>query len=375
MSQLPTSMRAAILRDDEPRLQITEIPVPVPGPGEALVRVTACGVCHTDLHVMKSEVVFPRPAVLGHEISGTVVAIGAGSAASALSVGDAVVGGFIMPCTECDACRAGRDDLCGPFFSHNRLNGHLYDGTTRLADADGTPIAMYSMAGLAEYAVVPLAALAPRPAGLDPVNAAVLGCAGMTAYGAVVRAAGLEAGMSVAVVAVGGVGSSIVQVARAAGASTIIAVDVDAGKLEWARALGADHTVDSSSADPVAAVRELTAGRGVDVAIEALGRAETFAQATRMLADGGTMVAVGIAATGTTAPVEITPLVRRSQRIVGSFGARTRVDLPAVVELASSGEFALDRAVSARYDFAEVDRAYADLSAGRITGRAVVVME
>src|SRR5690606_20682104 len=156
MSQLPTSMRAAILRDDEPRLQITEIPVPVPGPGEALVRVTACGVCHTDLHVMKSEVVFPRPAVLGHEISGTVVAIGAGSAASALSVGDAVVGGFIMPCTECDACRAGRDDLCGPFFSHNRLNGHLYDGTTRLADADGTPIAMYSMAGLAEYAVVPL---------------------------------------------------------------------------------------------------------------------------------------------------------------------------------------------------------------------------
>ncbi|MCU1636649.1 MAG: Alcohol dehydrogenase zinc-binding domain protein [Cryobacterium sp.] len=367
-------MRAAVLSADG-ALALETIPVPRPGPGEALIRVQAVGVCHTDLHVLKGEVGFPMPCVLGHEVSGTVVATGDVGPAGpeAFQPGDRVVGGFIMPCTECAACLAGRDDLCERFFSMNRLAGTLYDGRTRLARADGTPLAMYSMAALAEYCVCPVSGLARLPENLPFENSAILGCAAMTAYGAVTRAGGIGSGMTIAVVATGGIGMSVVQIARSLGASQVIAVDVSAEKLELARTLGATDTVDVRDGDVVAAVRGLTGGRGVDVAFEALGRPETFEQALRMLADGGTLVAIGIAAGASTASIEITPLVRRSQRIIGSYGARTRVDLPAVVALAAAGGFDLERAVTRRYSLEEAPNAFADLAAGRITGRAIVV--
>ncbi|WP_205843936.1 zinc-binding dehydrogenase [Nakamurella deserti] len=373
---LPPTMLAAVWPGDAPELRLERIPVPAPRRDEVLIKVVSCGVCHTDLHVLKGEVRFPGPAVLGHEVSGTVVAFGEGTADRRdLTEGQAVVGAFIMPCTTCDACRRGRDDLCANFFNQNRLNGTLYDGTTRLAREDGTPLAMYSMAGLAEYSVVPIAALAGLPAGLAAEQAAILGCAAFTAYGAVHRAAELTAGESVAVVAVGGVGSGIIQVARAAGASPIIAVDVSAEKLEAARALGAHEVVNSSETDAVAAVRELTGGVGVDAAFEALGRPQTFTQAFRMLADGGRMVAIGIAAGVESAQIEITPLVRRGQRVIGSFGARTREDLARVVQLAADGSFDVETAVTRRYTLAEANEAYQALARGEITGRAIVAMQ
>ena len=366
-------MRAAVLRGDAPALELVDIPAPTPKAGEALVKVRACGVCHTDLHVIKGEVAFPRPAVLGHEISGTIAAIGEGTADTrGLAVGDAVVGAFIMPCGECGFCRRGRDDMCANFFAQNRLKGTLYDGESRLAMPDGSFLAMYSMGGLAEYSVVPLTALARLPDGLDPEAAAVLGCAAFTAYGAVHRAGHVAPGDAVAVIAVGGVGSGVVQVARAAGADPVIAVDVADDKLEAARRLGATHTVNSSETDPVAAVRRLTGGRGVDVAFEALGRPATFQQAIGVLADGGRMVAIGIAAGRATAEVEITPLVRRGYTLTGSFGARTREDLPATVALAAAGGFDLDGLVTRRYPLEEADEAYQALARGEITGRAVV---
>jgi len=373
---LPETMKAAILRDDAPALEIARIPVPVPRAGEALVRIRACGVCHTDLHVIKGEVAFPRPAVLGHEISGTVVAIGEGTTdARGLAIGDDVVGAFIMPCTECDACRRGRDDLCANFFGQNRLRGTLYDGESRLSLPDGSFLAMYSMGGLAEYSVVPIAALAALPEGLDPVASAILGCAAFTSYGAVHRAGHVEPGESVAIIAVGGVGSGVLQVARAAGADPIIAIDVADDKLEAARRLGATHVVNSRETDVTATVRELTGGRGVDAAFEALGRPATFRQAIDILADGGRMIAIGIAAGRATAEVEITPLVRRGYTVTGSFGARTREDLPAVVALAADGGFDATGVVTRRYGLDDADAAYQALSRGEITGRAVVVMD
>ncbi|MFC7405665.1 zinc-binding dehydrogenase [Georgenia alba] len=370
---VPATMRAAVLVDDEPRLRVEEVPVPTPRADEALVRIRSCGVCHTDLHVIKSEVAFPRPAVLGHEISGTIVAIGEGTEqAGDLAVGSDVVGAFIMPCTRCDACRRGRDDMCDAFFAQNRLRGTLYDGESRLTRADGSFLAMYSMGGLADYAVVPLSALTALPADLEPVSAAVLGCAAFTAYGAVHRAAQLTADQSVAVVAAGGVGSGLLQLARAAGADPVIAIDVVDEKLEAARRLGATHTVNSADRDAAEAVREITGGRGVDVAFEALGRPATFRQALGLLADGGRMVAVGIAPGAEVGEVEITPLVRRGYSVVGSFGARTRADLPAVVQAAAAGDFDAVGLVTRRYDLDDVDDAYQALARGEITGRAVV---
>jgi S-(hydroxymethyl)glutathione dehydrogenase/alcohol dehydrogenase len=369
-------MRAAVLRGTEPRLEVMTIATPRPRAGEALVKVGACGVCHTDLHVMRGEVAFPRPVVLGHEISGVVVEIGEGTEDNrGLAPGDAVLGAFIMPCARCDACDRGRDDLCENFFKMNRLKGTLYDGESRLAMPDGSVLAMYSMAGLAEYSVVPLTGLAKLPAGLDPVPAAVLGCAAFTAYGAVHRAARLEPGESVAVVATGGVGSGVLQVAKDAGADPIVAIDVADDKLAAAARLGATHTVNSRTVDPAEAVRELTAGRGVDVAFEALGHPATFGQAVTLLADGGRMVAIGIAPAGAKAEVEITPLVRRGHTVTGSFGARTRQDLPAVVRLAADGHLDLDGLVTRRYPLEEADEAYGALGRGEITGRAVIVMD
>jgi len=367
-------MTAAVLNQVSSPLRIERIPVPQPREGEALVRVHACGVCHTDLHVIKGEVAFPTPAVLGHEISGTVTDLG--PLTSGPPVGTLVVAPFIMPCGSCSLCESGRDDLCEKFFGMNRLKGTLYDGTTRLHREDGSSLAMYSMAGLAEYAVVPVAGLFPLPEGLPAVESAVLGCAVFTAYGAVRHAAELRGGERVAVVACGGVGLNVIQIARAFGASQIVAIDVRDEKLEVARELGATHTINAASASPADVTRtvfEQTGGRGVDVAFEVLGRSETFAQAVDLLGDGGRMIAVGIGAGRATAPVEITRLVRRGLRIIGSYGARTRADMPEILRLAKQGTFRLETFVTRRYPLADAEAAYQALSRGEIAGRAVVV--
>ena len=367
---MQTMLAAVLERPNEP-LRIEEIPVPEPRDGEILVRMTACGVCHTDLHVMKAEVAFPTPAVMGHEISGTVAALGPGVVGP--PVGTAVVAAFIMPCGTCAACGAGRDDLCDKFFSMNRLKGTLYDGTTRLRRKDGSPLAMYSMAGLAEYCVVPAFGVFPLIDGLPLAESAVLGCAIFTAYGAVRHAAELRGGERIAVVAAGGVGINIIQIARAFGASQIIAVDVRDDKLEAATRLGATDVVNAASVDAGGRVRELTEGRGVDIAFEALGLPQTFTQAFEMIRDGGRMVAVGIAPGKTAAPVEITRLVRRELRIIGSYGARTRADMPDIIRLAAQGIFRPEAMVTQRFPLTEADAAYKALARGDIVGRAIVI--
>ena len=365
-------VRAAVLNGVGDSFSLEEIQRPEPRADEVLVEVRACGVCHTDLHVLKGEVKFPMPCVLGHEVSGTIAALGPD--VGGFAVGQRVVGGFIMPCGSCFYCVRGQDDLCETFFVLNRLQGKLFDDDTRLRRPDGTPIWMYSMGGLAEYAVVPVSGVAALPEEIPFEEASILGCAMFTAYGAVRNGADLRGGESVAVVATGGVGSNVIQVARAFGAGQIIAVDVRADKLAAARELGATHTVNSAEEDVGERVRDLTNGRGVDVAFEALGRPETFVQAASIVRAGGRAVMVGIAPAGTTAPLEITPLVRRGVRIIGSYGARTRADLPAVVELTRLGLVDVARAITRRYTVDEATVAYQALNRGEIVGRAIVVM-
>jgi Zn-dependent alcohol dehydrogenase len=371
---LPPTMRAAVWRGAGRPLTLEELRTPVPQQDEVLVRVTACGVCHTDLHVLDGGIPFPRPAVLGHEISGTVAALGPGAERRGLAVGQAVSGAFLMPCGWCTFCVAGRDDLCSEFFGKNRLAGQLYDGTSRLRTVAGETVAMYSMGGLAEYAVLPATSVAPLPPELEMVPAAILGCAGLTAYGAVRRAADVRPGETVAVVAVGGIGSNLVQIATAFGAAQVIAVDIDDDKLAAAERLGATATVNSRTTDAQQAVLDLTGGRGVDVAFEAVGGPKTFELALQVLAPGGRMVPVGLGSAGETAPVEINLMVRRSLRIIANYGARTRTDLPAVIELAAAGALRYRDVVTRTYGFEQVDEAYGALRRGQITGRAVVTI-
>ena len=371
---IPDTMRAAVLRDYDKGLQVETIRTPRPKAGEVLIKVTACGLCHSDLHVIGGAIAFPLPAVLGHEVAGVIVELGPGTEHTGLEVGQQVAGGFLMPCGQCRHCAAGHDELCEPFFELNRLKGVLYDGTTRLYSLDGEPIQMYSMGGLAEYSVVPATALAPVPEGVDPVSSAILGCAAMTGYGAVRRGADLKYGETVAVVAVGGVGSNIVQIARAFGASQVIAIDVADDKLEAVKAFGATATINSMTQDAREEVLKLTNGRGVDVSFEALGIPSTWSTALDVLADGGRMVPIGLGAGRQTAEVEINRTVRRSQSILGSYGARTRQDLPAVVDLAARGIINYDDLVTRRFSLDEAAAGYEALRNRAVQGRAVVDM-
>lgn len=363
-------MRASVLSAVNGAMGIETLELPSPRTKEVLVRVVACGVCHTDLHVIKGEVKFPTPCVLGHEISGVVEQIGPGVVG--LAIGDRVVCSFIMPCGTCRHCVRGLEDLCEAFFFHNRLKGVLYDGETRLARPGGEPIAMYSMGGLAEYCVVPDTDVFVLPDDIDIAEASVLGCSVFTSLGAVKNVAKLAVGETVAVVAVGGIGLNIVQMAVAFGAKHVIAIDINDKKLQLATDLGATHVVNSRNVDAVEKIRELTGGRGVDVAFEALGSAATVETAIHLVDDGGRVVLVGIAPAGVTAGLDITHVVRRKIQILGSYGARARTDMPTVLNLVAAGTIDVKALITDRFSLDQAAEAYARLSAGKIIGRAVI---
>ncbi|XP_015879637.3 uncharacterized protein LOC107415761 isoform X2 [Ziziphus jujuba] len=337
------SMRGAVFWEPNKPLTIEEFHIPRPKAGEILIKTKACGVCHSDLHVIKGEIPFPSPSVIGHEISGEVVEHGPLTDAKIIArfpIGSHVIGAFIMPCGNCSYCSKGEDDLCEDFFAYNRAKGTLYDGETRLF--------------------------------LRNNESAILGCAVFTAYGAMAHAAEVRAGDSVAVIGVGGVGSSCLQIARAFGASDVIAVDVQDEKLQKAKIFGATHAVNASKEDAVEKIREITGGKGVDIAVEALGKPQTFVQCTQSVRDGGKAVMIGLAQAGAVGEVDINRLVRRKVKVIGSYGGRARQDLPKLVRLAETGIFNLSNAVSRRYKFEEADKAFQDLNQGKIISRAVV---
>ena len=365
-------MRAAVVREVSGPFVIEELRDPVPAAGEILVRVAACGVCHSDLHTLQGKLAFPFPCVLGHEISGTVVGLGDG--VSGVREGDRVVAAFIMPCGRCRNCRGGREELCEPFLAQNRLRGTLYDGRTRLFDPDGNAIAMYSMGGLSELSVMPELAVAAVPEELSLTDSAIFGCALLTAFGALRHVADIQAGESVAVIGTGGVGLNVVQLARALGAGQVLAVDLVADKLETAARMGATATVDASAVDAVQAARELTDGRGADIVVEAIGDPATFHQATEIAADGGRCVMIGLAPAGRLGDVEITRLVRRKLQILGSYGGRPRSDLAELMALALRGAIDPSAAISRRFRLEQAGEAYAALDRGEIVGRAIVEM-
>ncbi|KAJ7945170.1 alcohol dehydrogenase [Quillaja saponaria] len=373
---LPSYMRGAVYWEPNKPLTIEEFHMPRPKAGEVLVKTKACGVCHSDLHVMKGEIPFSSPCVLGHEITGEVVEHGAltdRKTIERLPVGSRIVGAFIMPCGNCSYCSKGHDDLCEDFFAYNRAKGTLYDGETRLfLRSSGKPVFMYSMGGLAEYCVVPANALSILPDSLPYSESAILGCAVFTAYGAMAHAAEVHPGDSVAVIGIGGVGSSCLQIARAFGASDIIAVDIQDEKLQKAKAVGATHIVNSAKEDAIEKILEITGGKGVDIAVEALGRPQTFAQCTQSVKDGGKAVMIGLAQAGAAGEVDINRLVRRKIKVIGSYGGRARQDLPKIIRLAESGIFNLANAVSRRYKFEDAGKAFQDLNQGSIINRAVV---
>ncbi|XP_010521416.1 PREDICTED: uncharacterized protein LOC104800311 [Tarenaya hassleriana] len=369
-------MRGAVFWEPNKPLTIEEFHIPRPKANEVLIKTKACGVCHSDLHVMKGEIPFASPCVVGHEVTGEVVEHGQLTDSKIIErfpIGSRVVGAFIMPCGNCSYCSKGHDDLCEDFFAYNRAKGTLYDGETRLfLRSNGKPVYMYSMGGLAEYCVIPAHGLTSLPESLPYTESAILGCAVFTAYGAMAHAAEVRPGDTIAVIGIGGVGSSCLQIARAFGASDIIAVDVQDEKLEKAKTFGANHIVNATKEDAVERIREITGGMGVDIAVEALGKPQTFMQCTQSVKDGGKAVMIGLSQAGAVGEIDINRLVRRKIRVIGSYGGRARQDLPKLVKLAETGIFNLKEAVSRKYKFEEAGKAFHDLNQGSIVSRGVI---
>jgi succinate semialdehyde reductase (NADPH) len=363
-------MRAAVHTAAHEPLRIEELADPRPKAGEVAIDVLSCGACHTDLHVLKGELPFPAPAVLGHEVAGVVCEVGPD--VSEFAVGDRVVTSFIMPCGRCEQCRRGNEEICQSFFTYNRGRGQLYDGETRLFRPGGEPVWMYSMGGLAQRSVTPATSVYRVPEGIELTDVASVGCSTMTAYGALRHTADVRVGDTVAVVASGGVGSALIQLASLFGASMIVAVDISDDKLAGARELGATHTVNSAQTDAPEAIREITGGRGVDVAFEALGNAATFNVARDSVVEGGQIVVVGIAPRGTTGEFDLATIARRKLQIKGSYGAKPRRDMPVLLDLVARGHLRPQDAISRRYPFDQVQDAYDALKRGEIRGRAVV---
>jgi S-(hydroxymethyl)glutathione dehydrogenase / alcohol dehydrogenase len=352
------------------RLEILEVELGPPQAGEVLVRIAACGVCASDLHVVDGELPEPMPLVLGHEAAGVVVETG--PRVESLSPGDHVVLALVPSCGECAECRRGRPNFC-ELGARMAVDGTLADGTSRLS-LNGTRLHHFnSISSFADHAVVPESAAVKirDDATLDAV--ALIGCSVLTGFGAVRNTAGVEEGATVAVWGCGGVGANVVQGARLAGASQIVAVDTRPEKLELARSLGATDTVHATEeADVVEAVRDLTGG-GPDYAFEAIGSERAIQQAWLSARAGGTVVVVGMMPRGSTLTLDPWPFISE-KTLKGSFlgSARIHEDVPRLVDLYRAGELELDGLVSRRLPLSELPDAFDRLRAGDAVRQVVV---
>jgi len=360
---------AAVLYDVNKPYSIEPVELDPPKRGEVLVKVGAAGICRSDLHFQKGEATIALPAVLGHEGSGTVEAVGDG--VSMVVPGDRVILSFVPNCGHCHSCETGRPHLCD---EHARTSGKLFDGTSRLHTLAGQDLThMGKVACFAEYAVVPEAGCIPAPAGLGFPQMALIGCSVTTGVGAAVFNGGVAPGDSVAVIGCGGVGINVIQGARLAGATTIVAVDVKDSALAFARKFGATHTVNARTEAAVERVQAITGG-GAQFAFEAYGGGATTRMAVDMLRKRGTAVIVGIAPMGDAVMLEPMVITRMEKTIRGCYygSARPRQDMPRIVDWHARGLLDIDGLVTRRYGLADINRAYDDLESDAV-GRGVIV--
>ncbi|WIG97006.1 Zn-dependent alcohol dehydrogenase [Myxococcus sp. SDU36] len=363
-------MKAAVCFEKDV-LTVDDVRFEPPRARELLVRMVACGVCHTDLSVLNGTVKMKLPCVLGHEGAGVVEE--AGDDVTHVKKGDKVVLSWVAQCGECYFCRIQRPNLCELGERINASN-RMPDGGTRLYK-DTRELNVFSALGaLAEYAVVPARAAVRLPEDAPLDKAALIGCAVATGVGAVFNTAQMPPGATVAVFGTGGVGLNIIQGAVLARAERIIAVDVHPKKLEFARVFGATDVVDAREVDPVAAIRELTRGRGADYAYEAVGRKETIEQAYLCTRKAGTCVVVGVGSVKEQLSLNIFVLPLFEKRLLGSwFGtADVHRDMPRLLELYTQGKLKLDELVTTTYTLEQVDQAFTDMQRG-VNARGVVL--
>ncbi|MEU8783716.1 S-(hydroxymethyl)mycothiol dehydrogenase [Streptomyces sp. NPDC048637] len=357
-------VRGVIAPGKNEPVRLETILVPDPGPGEAVVKIQACGVCHTDLHYKQGGINDDFPFLLGHEASGVVESVGSG--VTDVAPGDFVVLNWRAVCGQCRACLRGRPQYC--FDTHNaRQKMTLKDGT-ELSPALG-------IGAFADKTLVAAGQCTKVNPEIAPEAAGLLGCGVMAGIGAALNTGGVARGDSVAVIGCGGVGDAAVMGSRLAGAAKIIAVDIDDRKLETARSMGATHTVNSRSTDPVEAVRELTGGFGADVVIDAVGRPETYQQAFHARDLAGTVVLVGVPTPDMTLELPLLDVFGRGGALKSSWygDCLPSRDFPMLVDLHLQGRIDLGAFVTETIGIEDVEQAFARMHAGDVL-RSVVTL-
>lgn len=361
---------AVVVAYNEP-VEIRDVELTGPKAGEIRIAVGACGVCHSDLSVQNGTVPIPPPVVPGHECAAEVVEVGEG--VSRFKVGDHIVTQFHPQCGRCYFCTRDQGYRCE--LGAMAATGGLLDGTPRFA-ADGVPVRQMSMLGtFSEETVIPEISAVRVPADVPMKVAALISCAVLTGVGAATNTANIRNGDTVAVLGCGGVGLNVIQGAKIAGADELVAIDRFGSKLAMARQFGATQTVNTSESDPVAAVRELTEGRGADVAFEVIGLEPTITQALDMTRNGGETILVGIPRLDVTLnlPAALTFLYL-NKTLRGCWYGSSNIDrdVPKLLELYKRGELKLEELISREIKLEELNHAFAAMESGEVA-RSVIV--
>ena len=361
---MPQQVRGIISRAKGAPVELVTINVPDPGPGEAVVAIAACGVCHTDLTYREGGINDEYPFLLGHEAAGIVEAVGEG--VDTVEVGDFVILNWRAVCGKCRACKRGRPWYC--FDTHNATQKMTLEDGTELTPALG-------IGAFADKTLVAAGQCTKVDPTADPAVVGLLGCGVMAGLGAAVNTGAVTRGDSVAVIGCGGVGDAAVMGARLAGANRIIAIDRDPTKLEWAVGLGATHTIDASTADVVEAVQELTGGFGADVVIDAVGRPETWKQAFYARDLAGTVVLVGVPTPDMTLEMPLVDFFSHGGSLKSSWygDCLPERDFPMLVDLYQQGRLPLEKFVTERIGLDEVEQAFDTMHRGEVL-RSVVVL-
>ncbi|MBK02855.1 MAG: S-(hydroxymethyl)mycothiol dehydrogenase [Acidimicrobiaceae bacterium] len=363
---MPHEVRGVVAKSKGAPVSVETINVPDPGPGEVVIDVQACGVCHTDLHYREGAINDEFPFLLGHEAAGTVSQTGAGVAS--LKEGDFVVLNWRAVCGECRSCLRGKPQYC--FSTHNAQQKMTVDGI-ELSPALG-------IGAFSEKTLVAAGQATKVNDAAEPEVAGLIGCGVMAGLGAALNTGGVTRGDSVAVWGCGGVGDAAIEGSRIAGAHTIIAIDLDDRKLEWAKEFGATHTINSSNMDTsqvIEAVQSLTGGNGVDIAIEAIGLPATYEQAFYSRDLAGTVVLVGVPNPEMRIDLPLIEVFGRGGALKSSWYGDclpTR-DFPMLIDLYLQGRLQLDRFVSERITIDEVENAFHKMERGEVLRSVVII--
>lgn len=357
------TVRGVISRSKGQPVELVDIVIPDPGPGEVIVAVKACGVCHTDLTYREGGINDEYPFLLGHEAAGTVETVGAG--VTHVAAGDFVILNWRAVCGQCRACRRGRPWYC---FS-------TFNATQKMTLTDGTELTpALGIGAFADKTLVHEGQCTKVDPRADPSVAGLLGCGVMAGIGAAINTGAVTRDDTVAVIGCGGVGDAAIAGARLVGARTIIAVDTDATKLTWARDFGATHTVNANEVDVVETIQDLTDGFGVDVIIDAVGRPETWKQAFYARDLAGTVVLVGVPTPDMRLDMPLVDFFSRGGTLKSSWygDCLPERDFPTLIDLYRQGRLPLERFVSERIALDQVEQSFHKMHAGEVL-RSVVV--